>query len=223
VSESDRFHSVVAKLMYLAKHGRPDILTVCSFLASRVNEPGVCDRLKLDRVLQYLYGSVNDVMRLSANNLELIAYIDASYGVHANCKSHSGNVIKLGNSTVCVNSVKQKLVTKSSTEAELVALSDMVGHVLWCRNLLIEQGYSVSVSKVMQDNQSTIVLANNGRSNNSKNRHINIKFYFVKDRIDNSEIKLEYISTNDMIADIMTKPLQGKLFVDMKNKLLNLE
>ena len=73
--------------------------------------------------------------------MKVESYIDASYGVHADGKSHSGTIITLGAGPVYVRSSKQKIVTKSSSEAELVALSDNASHVIWARNFIIAQGY----------------------------------------------------------------------------------
>jgi len=61
----------------------------------------------------------------------------------------------------------------------------------------------------------------NGRSNSDKTKHIAARFYFVKDRADSGEIKIEYMQTGEMLADILTKPLQGQRFKDMRKKLLN--
>jgi len=79
----------------------------------------------------------------------------------------------------------------------------------------------MGAADIMQDNKSTIMLAEKGRSTSEKTRHINIRYFFVKDRINSKEIQLNYLSTNEMIADILTKPLQGAQFIKMRNILLN--
>ena len=72
-----------------------------------------------------------------------------------------------------------------------------------------------------EDNQSAIKLAENGKSNSSRTRHIAIRYFFISDRISSGEIKVEYLNTTDMIADILTKPLQGALFRRLRSLLLN--
>ena len=89
------------------------------------------------------------------------------------------------------------------------------------RNFLIAQGYTIPAAKIYQDNKSTIALITNGKSNSDRTRHIAIRFFFVADRISNKEIKIEYLRTGEMIADILTKPLQGALFVKLREQLLN--
>jgi hypothetical protein len=64
-------------------------------------------------------------------------------------------------------------------------------------------------------------LAEKGRSTSEKTRHINIRYFFVKDRVDAGELLITYLSTDEMIADVLTKPLQGTLFVKLRNLLLN--
>jgi hypothetical protein len=86
---------------------------------------------------------------------------------------------------------------------------------------LEHQGYKVGPATVYEDNQSAIKLAENGRSNSSRTRHIAIRYFFVSDRIKAGEIKVEYLKTTDMIADILTKPLQGALFRRLRSLLLN--
>jgi histone deacetylase 1/2 len=222
VREKEIFHSTVAKILYLSKRVRPDILLPVSYLTTRVQSPDVDDQRKLLRVLQYLHGTseIGVVLR-PGSSPELVLSIDASYGVHSDGKSHSGMTISYGQGSVLAQSTKQKLVVKSSTEAELVALSDKVGSGLWCQNFLIDQGLRIPCVVVKQDNQSTIALIEKGRSTSEKTRHVNIRYFWVKDRIDSGNIKVEYQATEDMIADVLTKPLQGEKFIILRNKLLN--
>ena len=224
LSEEDRkkFHSFVAKVLYLGKRTRPELLPACTFLATRVTCANEDDMTKLDRIFKYLNGEPDLGLTLTAGQaLNIFAYVDASYGVHADGKSHSGAVISLAGGPVFTKSSKQKLNSKSSTEAELIALSDSSSQVIWTRDFLIAQGYSIAAATIYQDNQSTIALVAKGRSTSEKSRHINIRFFFVKDRVDAGEVRVEYLPTKAMIADVLTKPLQGALFKELRDKLLN--
>jgi hypothetical protein len=226
LSEGDReeFHSFVMKLLYLAKRVRADILTPVSFLTTRVSEATAQDKTKLDRVFKYLNATPEIGLVLEATkDLCLYAFVDASFAVHSDFKSRTGGVLSLGKGAIWVHSSKQKLVSKSSTEAELIGLSDTVSQVIWTRDFLISQGYNLGPAKVFQDNLSTMALALKGASSAQRTRHIGIRFFFVKDRVDSGEICLEYLPTEDMIADIMTKPLQGDLFRKLRRRLLNWE
>jgi hypothetical protein len=222
-SAKEHFHSLTAKLLYLSKRTRPDILVAVSFLTSRVLVATAQDGVKLTRVLRYLYGTQELGVTLEADEqvFQLYCHIDASFGVHADAKSHTGSVVTMGKGSIVAKSVKQKINTKSSTEAELVGLSDGLSLVIWARNFLEAQGYEMPPATVFQDNMSTIAMLKNGRPTSDRTRHINIRFFFVCDRQAAGEINVEYKPTKEMLADILTKPLQGELFVQLRNELLN--
>ena len=77
-----------------------------------------------------------------------------------------------------------------------------------------EQGYTVKNNILFQDNQSTILMLKNGRNSCTGNsRHVNIRYFFVKDRIEKKEVRVEYCPTEIMLADFFTKALQGRLFL----------
>jgi hypothetical protein len=146
------------------------------------------------------------------------AYVDASYGVHEDGKSHTGAVITLGGGAIFAKSTKQHIVTKSSTEAELVAITDSLGEIVWIRRFLIEQGYVVPAVILYQDNMSTIALCNRGGAGH-RTKHIKIRNFFVKERIDDGEVILEHKPTEEMLADVLTKPLQGAHWRYLKQRM----
>jgi hypothetical protein len=216
------FHSRVARLLYLGKKVRPDILLPVNFLNTRTQKATEQDMLKLNRVLRYLFETRDMGMVLEIDQgVQILGYIDASYGVHQDCKSHTGAIISLGKGPIFVKSSKQKIVSRSSTEAELIALSDMAGQVIWTRNFLLALGYQPPPATAFQDNQSTMALANKGRSTSERTRHVDIRYFWIKDRIDSGDIVVQYLPTADMLADLLTKPLQGDLFVRLRYLLLN--
>lgn len=218
----ERFHSIMAKILYLAKRVRPDLLVSVAYLVRRVQCCNEDDWDKMCRLVRYIRGSRTLGIRLAGDGqLSITAYIDASYGVHHDMKSHTGAMITLGRGPVYSKSTVQRLNTTSSAEAELVALADSAGQVLWTREFLQHQGYSVGPAVIKEDNQSAIQLVNNGRSNSARTRHIAVRFYFISDRIKSGEIVIEYLETSEMIADILTKPMIGAQFLRLRTLLLN--
>ena len=221
-AEKKLFHSVTAKILYLAKRVRPDLLTAISFLTKRVTAPYISDLRKLERLVRYIRGTQElGIVLEGSKQISVLGYVDASYGVHSDYKSHTGTIIGIGKGPIYAKSSGQKLNTKSSTEAELVGLSDSTAQIIWVRNFLIDQGYNMEPATIYQDNQSTIKLVKNGKSTSDRTRHIAIRFFFIADKVASKEIKVEYMATGDMIADILTKPLQGQLFLKLREKLLN--
>jgi hypothetical protein len=215
----ETFHSIVAKLLYVTKRGRPDIQLAVAYLCTRVSCATLQDWDKLHRLLKYLYGTKEESLILGADVLSSMhTWVDAAYGVHMDMKSHTGGVISFGTGAVITKSAKQKLNTKSSTEAELVGASDCLPSTIWARMFLEEQGYILDGNHFYQDNESAIKLELNGRAScGQKSRHIDIRFFFIKDRLKTEHITLTHCDTEAMLADFFTKPLQGGLFIKFKD------
>ena len=114
---------------------------------------------------------------------------------------------------------KLRLVARSSTEAELIALSDATSVLLWSQQFLKFQGYDV-VAELLEDNMPTINMMRNGRSMSDRTRHVDVKYFFVKQYIESGKIVLKHCPTADMVADILTKPLQGYQFERLRDLLL---
>ena len=222
--ERERFHKFVAKLLYLTRRTRPDIGVATVYLCTKVQRATVGDQAKLDRVMRYLNNTQDQSVVLEAaegEQLMLLAFIDASFGVHVDGKSHSGMFVTLGRGPILVRSSKQKMVTRSSTEAELVALSDNVNYVVWIRDFIIGQGYEIAPAVVYQDNTSTIAIVGQGTSVQDRTKHIKVRRLAVKELVDNGSITIVHMPTAMMIADVLTKPLQGTLFRRMRRNLTN--
>jgi len=125
------FHTFVMKGMFLCKRGRPDIHTGITFLSTRTGNPNHGDWEKLLRLIKFLRLTQHDIVTLEASNEQNITwYIVAAFGVHKGMKSHSGATITLGKRMVILGSTKQKINTRSLTEAELVGMDDYVSKVL---------------------------------------------------------------------------------------------
>jgi hypothetical protein len=151
-------------------------------------------------------------------------WVDASFAVHPDMKSHTGATMSLGKGAAYSRSMRQRLNTKSSTEAELVGVDDVMPQVLWTRYFLEAQGYTVRDSIIYQDNQSSILLEKNGkRSSSKRTRHINIRYFFVTDRVKANEVSIEYCPTGEMNADFYTKPLQGSAFRMFCYRIMNVQ
>jgi hypothetical protein len=210
--EGKKFHTVVAKLLYLAKRTRTDILLAISYLCTRVKAPTAGDQAKLERVLKYLNGTSEHVLVLRPSpEMLLEGYVDASFACHPDGKSHTGLVVMLGGCTVLCMSSKQKIVTRDSTEAELVALSDKLMTVVQCYDFLRVQGLDCAVPRLHQDNTSTITLVTKG-GGQYRTKYMRVRQCHVKELSDAGDVIISYLPTGRMLADALTKPLQGAVF-----------
>jgi hypothetical protein len=211
-------HTWVAKALFACKRSRPDIHTAVTLLCTRVKDPNQNDWKKLVRLLHYLNGTRKDVLVLGIDDIAVVKwFVDASFAVHPDFKSHTGACATLGTGAPISMSRKQKLNTRSSTEAELVAVDDAINIVLWTRLFLEAQGYKVKTNYLYQDNKSAILLEKNGKKSSSKRtRAINIRYFFVTDQSEKGNVEVEYCPTGEMVADFMTKPLQGPAFEKFK-------
>jgi hypothetical protein len=173
----------VAKWQYLGKRVRPDILVAVSFLVKRVLSPTHQDWKKLIKLIRYIRHTRELGLTLEfSKGVSVIVYVDASYGVHVDKRSHTGSTISLGKGSAYAKSGSQKINTKSSTEAGLVALSDSGGQVIWTKNFLEEQGYNYRPWWCWQDNMSTIAMVKNGRAMADATRHTDIRYFWLRER-----------------------------------------
>jgi hypothetical protein len=214
------FHTVVAKLLYLAKRARPDILTAVSFLCTKVTKPTTEDQQKLSRVMGYLQQSVDYEYVINPTKpLRVIAYIDAAFATHDDSKSHSGVALFVAGVLVYSASRKQTCITKSPTESELVALSDYVGFIE-----LFQEFISFMVSEklptpiIHQDSTSVITLVTQG-GGVTRTRHLRNRMHLVKEAVDDKRLDIRHCKTMNMIADGFTKPLEGVAFKQFINAL----
>ena len=191
------FHHNVAKLLFLCKRACPDIQTAVAFLSTRVQHPDRDDYKKLGRTMKYLRNTITLPLTLEGDDLQLIHWwIDGAFATHRDMRSHTGGAMSLGKGVIYGTSTRQKLNTRSSTEAELVTVDDCMSQILWTRYFLDAQGYHINDCIVYQDNKSAILLEQNGRASSSKQtRHINIRYYFVTDCANCGEITIKHCPT----------------------------
>ena len=195
------FHTVVMKCHYLAKRMRFEILTAVAGLATRVQNPDLDDKLKLNRLLCYLNKVKEQLLKIRIDPaMQITAYIDASYAVHSNMMSLGGMCITMGSGCSLAKPYQIKLSTKSSTESELVAASDNLGEALFIHEFLTLLGYKLLPVLFLENNMSTIALIKNGRPESDASRHIKIRYYWVHHRAEVGDVILQHCSTEDMLA-----------------------
>jgi hypothetical protein len=222
--KKDLFHTTTAQSLYLGKRARPDLQTSVSFLCTRVREPDEHDYKKLSHLMMYLQGTKHLPLILRYNGGEISLYIDGAHAVHADMRGHAGVMVTGGSGTLYASSTKTKLNTTSSTETEIVSVGEKLPKHLWFRYFRVAQGGDSKEDVLYQDNEASILLENNGRMSCGKgSKHIHIRYFFVTDRINKREIRVEHCPTKEMIADYYTKPLQGSLFQKFRDLVLGIK
>jgi hypothetical protein len=159
---------------------------------------------------------------LSANGSGILKWwVDASFTVRPNMCGHSGGGQSLGRGFPILRSTNQKLNTRSSTEMEIVGAGQFMPEICWTQYFMKAQGYCVKDNFLFQDNTSFILLENNGKDSSSKRiKHINIRYFFITDRVSKEEVSVVWCPTGDMIGDYTTKPLKGALFRKFRDQIM---
>ena len=220
ISESERtiFHTGAAQCLYLSKRVRCDILVNTSFLSGRVVRATKKNQDQLYQLMCYLYGTMNrGIIYRGGGSMEPEVYGDASFMIHEDTRSRGGDLVILSGGVILAHSSKQTIITKSSTEAELVNLDDTVVSALGTRRLLLALGEPDRPTRVHQDNNSVLGLVKRGKPISQRTKHISMRYFSVCEHIKDKEIEVVWCSTHDMLADILTKQLAGKVFKKMRN------
>ena len=178
--QAEEFYTFVAKILFLCKRARPDLHTATAVMCTRVQKPNQDDWNKLVWVMKYCNGTTRkDNLILSADDLHVIKwYVDSAFAVHPDFKSHTGAVMTYGGGAAQSISCKQKLNTRSSTEAELVGADDVAAMILWTRLFMEAQGYKINQNVLYQDKKIAMLLLNNRkRSSIKRTRAFDIRYF----------------------------------------------
>ena len=229
---ADYFHRTVARLLFASKRARPDLQTAVAFLCTRVAKPDKDDYKKLKRVIQYIRDTIFLPLVLGWDESGILTWsIDAAFAVHMDMKSHTGYSLTMGTGALVSGFVKQKITTRSSTESELVGIDDTITFIEWMSLYMKDQVKDYPADDPLkmlgtknlaeQDNTSTIKLAVNGRrSCGQRTRHINIRYFYITDKVNDGTVAVSYRPTKEMISDYVTKALQGSLFRQHRNAIM---
>jgi len=180
-------------------------------------------------MMRYLSQTSHYTMKFGGQGLDLdisgiSAYSDSDW---AECKetrrSTSGGLVLYNGDVVHWFSRRQKAVAVSSAEAEYVALFDATKEIQWFRNWILEVfgEQEVGTTLIHEDNQAAIELANNKNMMSMRVKHIDLKYHFLKELVANGSIRLGWIQSENQLADILTKPLQGSQFKNICQMIMN--
>ena len=156
----------------------------------------------------------------------LKCWVDASHAAHEYMQGHMGGTMlmgKYGCGSIISISKKQKLNTKSLTEAELIGVDKAIPQMLWTRYFLEAQVYGIDKNILNQYNMSVMLLENNSKKSSTNNTiHINVRYYFINDWVETRDVVTEHFPREEMLGDHFTNPLQGALFINFRAEIMNI-
>ncbi|GJR96273.1 retrovirus-related pol polyprotein from transposon TNT 1-94 [Tanacetum coccineum] len=213
------YHGMIGSLMYLTS-SRPDLIYAVCLCARYQAKPTEKHLNAVKRIFRYLKGTINMGLWYSKDTgMSMTAYADAD---HAGCqdtrRSTSGSAQFLGDKLVSWSSKKQKCTAISSTEAEYIALSGCCAQILWMRSQLTDYGFQFNKIPLYCDNKSAIALCCNNVQH-LRAKHIDVRYHFIKDQVENGIVELYFVRTEYQLADIFTKPLPRERFNFLIEKL----
>ena len=234
--EADESHSMMSRLLFAAKRVRPDIQVPVAYLCTRVREPTEDDYVKLTRVIRYLRGTIYLplVVGWDASGT-LLWSIDASFAVHKDMRSHRGAMLTFGRGAVFSLSNKQKVNSTISTVVEIIGVDDAMNFVVLVKLYIEQQDVNLPMKSIIkklgsqpsvlqQDNTSSIKLEANGkRSSTERIRHINIRHFYITDKIKSGDGVVVYHPTQKMVGDFLNKPLNSSPFKKHRNSIMGLD
>jgi len=216
------YRSAVGAVMYLMVGTRPDLAAAVGVLSQFAADPCPTHWQALKRVLRYLQATPTHGIRFAGSgDGELIGYSDADWaGDIETRRSTSGYVFVLNGGCITWRSKKQRTVALSSTEAEYMALSEATQEAVWLKAFMRELGEEAGdgALTVYEDNQGAIALAKNPEFH-KRTKHIDIRYHFVREKVESGQVALQYCPTQDMLADIMTKAIAAPQFAALRTKL----
>ena len=218
------FQRVEGSLIYLLLT-RHDVRKEIVFLGSKCSYPCYGDMKKLTLIMQYLNSTLSYGPRYyTEEGATLYGYVDASFNVHPDSRSHTGYFLCIGKDsapTLSFSSKQKSCISLSSMEAEYVALHEMTKVIVHTRRFLAEIGFpQEGPTIIFEDNESAINLALSPGVG-KKSKHIDLRYHYIKDMVKTGEIAIEYIDTTKQRANILTKPLPTSQFVSERNAMMN--
>lgn len=204
------YSQAVGSLMYLMVSTRPDLTYATSLVSRYMALPGKRHWEAVKWVLRYLKGAKEASLHYRRNDQalnEVFGYVDSDFaGDLDKRRSLSGYFFLLGKNLLSWKATLQSVVALSTTEAELIALTEAVKEGIWLKGLLQDFGLQQPKVKIYCNNQSTIFLTKNPQFN-SRTKNIVIKYHFIREQIERGEVEVMKVHTTDNATDILMKPL----------------
>jgi len=201
------YSSAVGSLMYAMVCSRPDLSYAMSLVSRYMSNPGKEHWRAVQWIFRYLRGTADSCLKFGRTDKGLIGYVDSDYAADLDRRrSLTGYVFTVGSCAVSWRATLQSVVALSTTEAEYMAICEACKELIWLKGLYAELCGVESCISLHCDSQSAIYLTKD-QMFHERTKHIDIKYHFVRDVIEEGKLKVCKISTHDNPADMMTKPI----------------
>jgi hypothetical protein len=230
--QHSEFRRIIGSLLYITNTVRLDIAYPVSLLSSYLVTPRICHLNAAYRIIHYLIQTrkkglnytnelklqipTKDYRLLDTNKKAIIqdypkrgeylvsTVTDASFANEENRHSQSGSITYLNNNIITWMSKKQTLVALSSAESEYIAMTEALKSTIHFKNLLNELSFNTTYAKLCSDNMASLQLSSH-KIHHQRTKHIDLRYHFIREKIQSKLIKLEYVNTKDNTADCLTK------------------
>ncbi|XP_075099222.1 secreted RxLR effector protein 161-like [Nicotiana tabacum] len=214
--ESIPYSSIVGSLMYAQTCTRPDISFAVGMLGRYQSNPGIDHWKAAKKILRYLKGTKDYMlMYRRSKHLEVVGYLDSDFaGCIDTRKSMFGYLFQLAEGAISWKSAKQSVISTFTMEVEFVACFEATIRALWLRNFISGLGVVDTITKPLKiycDNSAAVFFSKNDKYSKGA-KHMELKYFTVKEEVQKQRVSLEHIRTDLMIADPLTKGLQPKTF-----------
>jgi hypothetical protein len=217
-----RYQSAVGSLMYAMLGTRPDIAFAVSIVSRFASNPTGLHWKLVEDIFSYLHGHKDLQLTFQGGIEALVGFTDSDWGADLSTRrSTSGYVFNIGSGAISWSSKRQATIAMSTCEAEYVGQSNAIKEAIWLKRLLIEisaSSFGPAATVIFCDNQGAIALAKNPQSH-GRNKAIDMQHHFQREKVAKGDVKLEWIPTNKMVADGLTKALPKAEFVRFRSLL----
>ncbi|KAJ1586448.1 hypothetical protein NDA11_000332 [Ustilago hordei] len=210
MAERKEYPQIVGKLLWLSNGTRPDISQAVGVLARYMTQPSKEHYNAAQKVLQYLDHTRDTHLQYGSDKQQdfLTAHSDANWASDATAqrKSSSGSAVFVCGNLVAWKSALQRCTALSAVEAEFVAATEAAREILFFKHLFKTVGIDVGIPTIFSDNTGTIQVSKDP-AQHWKLKHIDTKYHFIRDNVQDGKVKIKYINTADNLADLFTKPV----------------
>jgi hypothetical protein len=224
LKDQKEFMSKNSLLMFGATRTYPEIRPFVGRLATKYNKATELDMKKAYRIAEYIYGCMEEhVMVLEPKSLQIVAVSDASYAENPDGTSNDGGCVGFESDVACWFAVvtgKQSWTVLSACEAELVASCRVGTFVEWAKQFMEELGFEQGTIIMYHDSTCAMAMLAQGTGSFKRAKHIKVRYFWVRDLVDQGVVELKYRQSKELVADMLTKPVVGAHFWYLLKKLI---